>query len=120
MMTKAASPVADKHPIVGELRDYLSTYLHFSNPDYATALAFYALATHCWTDFDAFPYLTITSATKRSGKSILAEVLANVVANGKQFGAIAGSFYRVIKEQSPVIFIDEAEELSKENAGPIR
>jgi len=54
----------------------------------ALVLALWSLATHVHDAFDAFPYLGITSPTKRCGKTRTAEVLELVCARPSRTVAI--------------------------------
>ena len=107
--------------LLTDARDYLSRYMVFPSNDYATVAALYAAATHLAPHFDAFPYLHITSHTKRSGKTRLSELLAFMCANSRNFaGATASTIFHSIKEEAPTIFLDEIENLSSESASVMR
>lgn len=100
---------------------FLRRYVTFTDPDHATALALWVLGTHLWPHFDAYPYLVITSATKRSGKTRLAELLSFLAANARNCAAMtAATVFRSIREEQPTLFMDEAETLSGENASTMR
>lgn len=102
--------------IIRSIQDYLETYVSFADPGHSFAAALWVIGTYLWPDFDAFPYLIITSHTKRSGKSRLMELLSFVCCN-PQVGAglTAAMIFRQIKDTNPTIFIDEAETLSSES-----
>lgn len=82
-------------------------------------LALWVLATHVFDCFDAFPYLAITSPTKRCGKTRLAEIIELFCANGlRTVGATPAAIFRSIqKERSEdrtlTLIIDEAEVLGR-------
>ena len=95
--------------------------MSFSEPAYVLPLALWNLGTFCYPEFDAYPYLVITSATKRSGKTMLAEQLAFCCSNPRQFAAMtASTLFRSISDEAPTIFFDEAEALSSESASTMR
>lgn len=114
-----ANPTGDK--LVRDVERYLSKYVTFPERGYSFVLALWALSTHLWPHFDAFPYLVITSSTKRSGKTRLSELLAFVAANAKNMaGMTAATVFRMIRDDQPTLFIDEAETLSSESADTMR
>ena len=80
-------------------------------------LALWILATHVFDCFDAFPYLAITSPTKRCGKTRLAEIIELYCANGlRTVGATPAAIFRSIhkelaEDRTLTLIIDEAEML---------
>ena len=80
-------------------------------------LALWTLATHVFDCFDAFPYLAITSPTKRCGKTRLAEIVELYCANGlRTVGATSAAMFRSIQSQTLAhktltLIMDEAEVL---------
>jgi hypothetical protein len=82
-------------------------------------LTLWTLATHVFGCFDAFPYLAITSPTKRCGKTRLAEIVELYCANGlRTVGATSAAMFRSIqacslKEETLTLILDEAEVLGK-------
>jgi hypothetical protein len=84
-------------------------------------LALWAFATHLFDCFDAFPYLAITSPTKRCGKTRLAEIVELFTCNGQRIvGATAATIFRTIQSHelevgTITLIIDEAEVLATKN-----
>jgi hypothetical protein len=84
-------------------------------------LALWTLATHVFDCFDAFPYLAITSPTKRCGKTRLAEIVELYCANGiRTVGATSAAMFRSIQAYSLegktlTLIMDEAEVLGKKS-----
>ena len=79
----------------------------------ALVLALWVLGTHLYDIFDCFPYLCITSPTKRCGKSLLAELIGFVSARSKTTVNISeAALFRMIEMFHPTIIMDEAEILS--------
>lgn len=106
---------------IRDMEAYLSSYLSFTDKQYTFVLALWTLATYMWPYFDAFPYMVITSATKRSGKTRLSELLSFAASNARNFaGMTAATLFRSIRDENPTIFIDEAETLSSESADTMR
>jgi hypothetical protein len=107
--------------LLTDVESYLLRYVTFTTPDYAFAGALWAAATYLWPHFDAFPYLHITAATKRAGKSRLMELLSFVSSNPRTIaGMTPATVFRLIRDENPTLFMDEAESLSSEAAGMMR
>lgn len=107
--------------LISEVEAYLKQFMAFPNADHPRALAMWVMGTHLWQHFDAFPYLVITSDTKRSGKTRLSELLSFLCKNSRSSGAMtAAVMYRTIQAENPTLFIDEAESLSSEGVGMMR
>jgi len=104
--------------LVAEIEAYLTKYVTFAEPFYALPCALWAMATHCWPEFDAFPYLGISAATKKSGKTTLKDCMVPLAANGEKFSVNSpASMFRVMEEGKgtfPTMFIDECEALISE------
>lgn len=107
--------------LVPRIEAHLARYVSFVTPEVKLPLALWTLGTFCFPEFDAFPYLVITSATKRSGKTRLAELLSFCASNPRSFAAMpATTMFRCIEKENPTIFYDEAEALSSESASTMR
>lgn len=115
---RTTSPMAD---LLAEAQAFLLRYVTFTTTDYALVASLWAAATYLWPHFDAFPYLIITSDTKRSGKSRFAEVLSFMCANPSNMaGMTPATVFRSIRDENPTLFMDEAETLSSEAASMMR
>lgn len=105
--------------IVTLVESYLNKYVTFAEEMYSLPCALWAIATHCWPEFDAFPYLGISARTKKAGKTTLKDCMVPLVANGEKFSVSSvSSMFRVLDESNgtfPVMFIDECEALANEN-----
>jgi hypothetical protein len=109
-----------KSSLVARVESYLRGYCAFPDPRLSLVLAIWTLGTWCFDWFDAYPYLVVTAATKRAGKSRLAELLGFLSFNPKPFAAMTPAvMFRCIGDGATVIF-DEAETLSSESAGVMR
>jgi hypothetical protein len=104
--------------IVSQSEAFLADYMVFSDPLYALVGALWAFGTWVYQGWDVYPYLLITAATKRSGKTRFAECLSMLSCRGKQFSAMTPAvLFRTIGQyydDGVTIFFDEAEELSAE------
>lgn len=107
--------------IVADIEHYVTQYVTFTNADHAFVAALWSIATHLWPLFDAFPYMVITSPTKRSGKTRFSEVLSFVASNPfNAAGTGPASLFRIVQTMKPTIILDEAEDLNKESASVMR
>lgn len=106
--------------LIADVESYLLGYLSL-DPDLAFVLALWAASTYCWQTFDAFPYLVITAMTKRSGKTRCSELLQFLASNPRSFvGMTTASLFQSIDADKPVLFVDEAETLSRESSSNMR
>lgn len=108
--------------VLSKTRGFLNRYMVFPAQDHAIVTALYCAVTHLWQHFDALPYLHITSVTKRSGKSRLAELMQFVCNNPVSAAGAGGaaSLYRSVEDEQPTIFMDEIERLSSETGSVMR
>jgi hypothetical protein len=101
--------------IVDELATLFSRFLALSS-GLPLVLALWSIATHLHEHFDAFPYLAITSPTKRCGKTRLCELLDLVCLHPLQTVSISpAALYRLLRITKRTLLIDEAEYLSRKN-----
>lgn len=99
--------------LIAEVESYIRSYVTLAETSYALVIALWAVATFIWTAFDAFPYLVVTSATKRSGKSRLLDLISFVASNSRSLVNISpAALYRTISTEKPTLLIDEAEMFS--------
>lgn len=113
--------MSTKPGMISEVMAFIRQYATFPSEDYALASALWAVGTYFWRTLDVFPYLVITSDTKRSGKSRLKELLMMVAKNPQNMSAMtAATVYRVIGQREPTLFVDEAESLNSEAASTVR
>jgi hypothetical protein len=99
--------------VVGDLEQFFSRFLAL-NDGLALVVALWSLATHLFEKFDAFPYLAITSPTKRCGKTRVCELISFVCFEPLQAVNISSAaLYRVLGKGKRTLLIDEAESLSR-------
>lgn len=108
--------------IVEKVEGYLKKYVTFSEDYFSFPAALWIIGTHCFREFDVFPYLTITASTKQAGKSTLKNIMIPVCKNGGNFSAGSpSSMFRLLEVEEgkdidfPSMFIEEAEQLTAEN-----
>jgi Protein of unknown function (DUF3631) len=87
----------------------------------ADALALWVAHTHAIEAADTTPYIAVTSAVKRSGKSRLLEVVELVVATPLPTSSISvAALYRAIDKLTPTLLLDEADGVFGKRDGPER
>jgi hypothetical protein len=97
--------------MLADLKRYFERYAALS-PGLPLVLALWVIATHLFDVFDAFPYLAITSPTKRCGKTRVAELLELVCAKPRRtVGISPAALFRVTEKEKPTWIVDEAESL---------
>jgi hypothetical protein len=107
--TTAAAP----RTIVDELEQFFSRFVAVS-PGLSLVLALWSLATHVHERFDAFPYLAITSPTKRCGKTRACELIGLVCLKPLPTVSISpAALYRTVQAGKRTLLIDEAEYLGR-------
>lgn len=107
--------------MVTRIQSYIEDYVTLADPHYSLPLSLWIVGTFCYPEFDAFPYLVITSPTKRSGKTRLSEMISFCCANPRNFAALtAATMFRSIDSENPTLIFDEAETLSSEAASNMR
>jgi hypothetical protein len=74
----------------------------------ANACALWAAHTHAFDTFKFTPYLHVSSATKRSGKTRVLEVLYSLVADPEDMDGITpAALIRIVDQERPTLLIDE-------------
>lgn len=98
--------------LVQRLEQFFLSYL-VAEPKAHLVLALWSVATHVFDVFDAFPYLAITSPTKRCGKTRAGELLELACAKPlPTVGITPAALFRSITRDKPTLITDEAESLS--------
>lgn len=88
---------------------FVKTYVVLTT-EQALAVALWCAHTHVLSAFDYTPYLSISSATKRSGKSILLETLEVLVARPWLTGRTsAAALVRKVHAERPTLLLDESD-----------
>lgn len=119
---------------IAKMETFLGDYATFKEPGIRLPLTLWCICTHVIDLFDAFPYMVITSSTKRSGKTRASELIGFLACNPKAFSAMTpATLFQVInppnqvhlfegeeKRKKPTVVFDEAEVLSSESASTMR
>lgn len=97
---------------------FLTRYVVFGSIHQITAISLWVLHTHALDAAEATPYLGITSAEKRSGKSRLLEVLELLVARPwRTFRPSESVLFRKIAKDQPTLLLDEVDAIFKDKGG---
>lgn len=105
--------------LLDALVTHLSRYVILNRSQYV-ACALWVMHTYCWQLADCTPYLGVTSAEMRSGKTRLIEALTQVVHNPYTVvSPTEAVLFRVIDQLKPTLLIDETDTMFKDaNSGP--
>lgn len=107
---------------IEKIEKYILEYVSFEDRRLAFLLALWTVAAGTFETFDAFPYIVITSNTKRSGKTRTSELLGFLCKHVENLsGLTVATLFRMIDSKNkPTLIADESEFLSGESASPIR
>jgi Protein of unknown function (DUF3631) len=93
--------------LLNDVVDYLKRFVVLNGAQ-ADALALWVFHTHTFQAAEATPYIQITSAEKRSGKTRLLDVLSQVVASPwKVISPTEATLFRFIDAEQPTLFLEE-------------
>lgn len=105
--SRAVPPQPDSAALVCQVSTFLRRYVVL-NDSQAAALALWIMHTHALAAVDVTPYVHITSATKRAGKTRLLEVLSLLVPKPWLTGrATAAVLVRKVDHDQPTLLLDE-------------
>lgn len=95
--------------ILDNLTDFCRQYVVLSD-DQARAIALWTAHTHALDAADCTPYLSVQSAEKQSGKTLLLEVLSLLVARPWFTGRVTSAvLVRNMDKVTPTLLLDEAD-----------
>jgi hypothetical protein len=101
------SPEAPIATLLDNVAAFVRRFVVLSEPQ-AEAVALWVLHTHALDAADTTPYLAVTSAEKRSGKTRLLEVLELVAATPLPTANISdAALFRAVEQLSPTLLLDE-------------
>ena len=107
----SATLTEDCGALVRDLEAFFVRYVVLPDST-ALPLALWTMATYLFENFDAFPYLAVSSPVPQCGKTRLLEVLEMVVSNPRRASNISeAALFRVIEKFKPTLMLDEAETL---------
>jgi hypothetical protein len=103
------TPGDDLAELLDELVSFLQRYVVLSQAQ-ADAIALWIVHTHAFKAAETTPYLAITSAEKRSGKTRLLEVLEVLVANPMRTADMSeAALFRSLAEEHATLLLDEVD-----------
>lgn len=95
--------------ILADVRAFVCRFVVLDDQQ-ADTVALWAAHSHCADTFSVTPYLAITSAEKRSGKTRLLEVLELLVREPLSTANISdAALFRVIDAKQPTLLVDEVD-----------
>ena len=104
-----SEPMPDLGELLAELAGFVRRFVVMSEAQ-ADAAALWTAHTHCFAAAEQTPYLAISSAEKRSGKTRLLEVLELVVARPWLTGRVtAAVLARKVDAERPTLLLDESD-----------
>jgi hypothetical protein len=99
--------------LLDEVRRFLRRFVVMSDVQ-ADAVTLWVAHSHAVTAAESTPYLAVTSAVKRSGKTRLREVLGLIVHEPLTAANISdAALFRAIEKLSPTLLLDEADAVFK-------
>lgn len=94
---------------VGDLEGFIRRYV-VAGDDEIVALMLWATHTHCFEAATVTPYIAVTSATMRSGKSQVLELMEFIVREPVRTSSISPSaLFRTIADRRPTLLLDEVD-----------
>ena len=103
----ADTGIPDGAQLLDALAAYFRKYIVMS-PTQTTTIALWVLHTHAFGAADVTPYMAITSAEKRCGKTLTLEAMELVVRNSwRASRATPAALYRKIDASAPTVLMDE-------------
>jgi hypothetical protein len=103
--------------LLTDVERFLGRYVVFAADAQAVTVALFLAHTHAFEAAEVTPYLHVTSAEKRSGKTLLLE-LVRLLARKPLLAAdmTAAALFRSIDQPAPTVLFDEVQELFGRNA----
>lgn len=94
---------------LNNIKDFISKYVNMT-PGQGTVVALWVVHTHLIHLFNCTPYLAVTSATKRSGKTRLLEVVELLVNDPLRTANITeAALFRAMSERTRTLLLDEVD-----------
>jgi Toprim-like len=114
------SPPDDLAALLDDVVSFLKRFMVMT--DHQTdAVTLFAAHTHAVDAFDVVAYLFITSAVRRSGKTLLEELLEQLCLRGRSTTNISpAAVYRMVDEIKPTLLFDEVDNIFPRDATATR
>jgi hypothetical protein len=94
--------------VLQAIRDYLDRFLILSD-DQRVAVSAWVAMTYIYEAYDTVPYLIVTSAEKRSGKTRVIECVQSICANPIVVTGLTEAVLFRVMERKPTLLIDETD-----------
>ncbi|MBK7499331.1 MAG: ATP-binding protein [Ignavibacteriales bacterium] len=99
--------------LIEEIKKAFTPFVFFNNQALYDFIAVEATSTYVFNLFEAIPYLHLTGA-KGSGKTTLVRILSSLSHHPVSTVSVTpANLFRMIENEQPTLFIDEAEDLEK-------
>src|SRR5829696_8089876 len=114
---------ADEEPgeaaeLLREIEKFLRRFVRFGDDAQAIAVTLWIAHTYVIDAADCTPYLSIRSAERRSGKTLLLEVLELLAKNAVTTASMtAPVLFRMIKDVTPTVLFDEVDTVFRQTKG---
>ncbi len=103
-----------EYDVFSLIKSYIKRFIFLKQEETYSLLALWVIGTYLYRVFRYFPYIHL-NAEKGSGKTMLMEVLAPLCFNGQiSINSTEAVLFRDIQNNSPTMFLDELEKMSKE------
>ncbi len=109
----------DPARLFGGISAIFRDHVYWGTPSLPALLAVWVMATYVYQLFAYFPYISLNSANKRCGKSLVEEIISELGFNATQLqvGASAASIFRDVHHNSSTVILDEVETLGDSHNG---
>ena len=108
------TPANETAHVLQTISDYLDRFLILTD-EQRTALAVWVCMTYIYDCYDTVPYLVVTSAEKRSGKTRVIECVQSICANPIVVTGLTEAVLFRVMERKPTLLIDETDTIFANN-----
>jgi len=109
--------VIDAKELFNRIKELYKKYIYFDEEGFYDVLPLWDIGTYFFTLFDAYPYVDLWGL-KRSGKTKVMTVSSLISFNAVKFVNMSeAALFRIVDQNKPTLYIDEAENLWKQDKG---
>lgn len=104
-----------------EIRDFIQAHVVFKHKSAPAVIALWVMATYCYSIFNYFGYIWLTSLGPSHGKSLVAKILSMVCfsATAPEIDPTPAVVFRLIETNGCTFILDEMENLDPEKKGEL-
>ena len=96
--------------LLEDIQSFIEGFIYFEKRAQSTAVTLWIVGTYVFDAYDVTPYLHIKSPEKRSGKSLLLEILELLCSTPILAANVSpAALYRVVQLKRPTILLDEVD-----------